>query len=479
MKTLIKNGTLVTAADTVQADLLLDGETIALIGHHLPEDDAMIVDAAGRYVLPGAIDVHTHLELPMMGTCSSDDFYTGHKAAAFGGTTTHIDFACQYKGETLHQALDNWHAKSRAKAVIDYGFHMTITDPTEAVLNEIPSLVAEGITTIKILMAYKGRLQVDDTGLFKTLLKTAEAGMLTMVHAENGDAIDVLVQAALARGETESVHHALTRPAWAETEATLRAIALAAMARLTREAGAPLYVVHMTCQGAVEQLTYGRERGLPIMGETCPQYLFFTVDHLRRPDGAKWVFSPPIRTPADNAYLWRAVANGQLQTIGTDHCPFPFNGAQPFQYEGQPFQQPGKELGRANFTLTPNGAPGIQDRMPLLWTYGVGQGRLSLNKLVELCCTNPAKIFGLYPRKGTLAVGSDADVVIWDPTLSKTMGLAVSHQRTDYNLYEGMPVTGWPIKVYRRGELLVDGERWLGQAGSGHYMLRAAHAFQL
>ena len=470
MKTLIKNGTIVTASDTIQADILVDGETVALLGQNLPGEDAVTVDASGKYILPGAIDVHTHLDLPMMGTCSSDDFYSGHKAAAFGGTTSHIDFAIQSKGESLYQALETWHAKARDKAVIDYGFHMTLTDPTEAALNEIPSMVNYGVTTIKILMAYKGRLQVDDTGLFRALLKTAEAGMLMMVHAENGDAIDVLIKDALARGNLSPVHHALTRPHWCEAEATLRAIALAAVAQ------APLYVVHMTCQVAVEQLTYGRERGLKVMGETCPQYLFFTVDNLRQDDGAKWVFSPPVRTQADNEYLWQALARGELQAVGTDHCPFPFDGTRPLTYEGQPFRRAGKELGRDDFTKIPNGAPGIQDRMPILWAYGVGAGRLTVNQLAELTSTNPAKIFGLYPRKGTIAVGSDADLVIWDPNLKKTMGVATSHQRTDYNLYEGMEVTGWPEKVYSRGRLLVDGDEWHGKPGTGAYLARKAHA---
>jgi dihydropyrimidinase len=470
MKTLIKNGAIVTASDTIQADILVDGETVALLGQNLPGEDAVAVDASGKFILPGAIDVHTHLDLPMMGTCSSDDFYTGHKAAAFGGTTSHIDFAIQSKGETLYQALETWHAKARDKAVIDYGFHMTLTDPTEAALNEIPSMVNYGVTTIKILMAYKGRLQVDDTGLFRALLKTAEAGMLMMVHAENGDAIEVLIQDALARGNLAPVHHALTRPHWCEAEATLRAIALAAVAQ------APLYVVHMTCQAAVEQLTYGRERGLKVMGETCPQYLFFTTDNLRQEDGAKWVFSPPVRTRADNEYLWQALGRRELQVVGTDHCPFPFDGTRPILYEGQPFTRAGKELGRDDFTRIPNGAPGIQDRMPVLWAHGVGAGRLTLNQLAELTSANPAKVFGLYPRKGTIAVGSDADLVIWDPNLKKTMGVATSHQRTDYNLYEGMEVTGWPEKVYSRGRLLVDGDEWHGKPGTGAYLARKAHA---
>lgn len=470
MKTLFKHGTLVTASDTFQADLLIDGEKISQIGSDLVCEDAQIVDATGRFILPGGIDVHTHLELPMMGTCSSDDFYSGHKAAAFGGTTSHIDFTGQSKGGSLRQSLDTWWAKAEGKAVIDYGLHVTLSDPTPAVLDEIPQMASEGVTTIKLLLAYKGRLQVDDTTLFQVLQRTAEHGMLTMVHAENGDAIDILVNEALQAGKLSNEWHALTRPHWLEAEATMRSISLAATA------GAPLYVVHMTCQSAVEQLIYGRERGLPVMGETCPQYLFFTIDHLRRADGAKWVCSPPMRTTIDNEFLWGAMAKGNLQVVGTDHCPFLFDGTKPIEYEGKSFTAPGKELGRDNFTLTPNGVPGIGDRMPILWSYGVKSGRISLNRLVEMCCTNPAKIFGLYPRKGTLAVGADADIVLWDANVNKTMGVATSHQRTDYNLYEGMPISAVPERVYRRGELLVEGDHWLGKAGSGNYLRRSTHA---
>jgi dihydropyrimidinase len=470
MKTLIKNGTLVTAAETYAADLLMDDGKIALIGLNLPADGAQVVDAKGKRVLPGGIDVHTHLELPFGGTYSSDDFYTGHKAAAFGGTTCHIDFVIQGKGETLHQAVENWHKKSDAKAVVDYGYHLAITDLTDAVMDEIPSMGREGVTSLKLFMAYKGVLQVDDTTLFKSLMKAAEAGMLVMVHAENGDAIDVLVKDAVAKGNLASEWHALTRPDWAEAEATMRAVALAGIA------GAPLYVVHVTNGMAVDQIAYGRERGLNVMGETCTQYFFFTIDNLRQPDGAKWVCSPPMRTKADNEALWEAVKNNSLQAVSTDHCPFFFDGTQEIEYEGQKVKIPGKELGRDNFSKIPNGVPGIEDRMPIMWTYGVGQGRISLNRLVELCCTNPAKIFGLYPRKGTLAVGSDADVVIWDPNRKKTMSAKTSHQRTDYNLYEGWEVTGWPEKVYLRGNLLVDGETWNGEPGGGMWLKRDTHA---
>jgi dihydropyrimidinase len=470
MKTLIKNGTLVTASDSYTADLLMDDGRIVLIGAGLPADGAQIVDAKGKYVLPGAIDVHTHLELPFGGTVSSDDFYSGHKAAAFGGTTFHIDFAMQAKGERLHNTVERWHKKAGDKAILDYGYHLGITDLTDDALNEIPQMGAAGIPSLKLFMAYKNVLQIDDMTLFKTMLKAAEHGMLIMVHAENGDAIDVLVKDAIAKGHKSAEWHALTRPDWCEGEATNRAVALAAVA------GAPLYVVHVTCAKAVDAIARGRAEGVKVMGETCVQYFHFTIDDLRRPDGAKWVCSPPMRTKADNAALWDAVRNNSLQAVSTDHCPFLYDGTKPMTYEGKPFQIPGKELGKDDFSKIPNGLPCIEDRMPILWTYGVGQGHLSLNRLVELCCTNPAKIFGLYPKKGALAVGADADVVIWDPNKKKVMSAETSHQRTDYNLYEGWEITGVPEKVYRRGELLVDGEAWHGKPGSGKWTARAAHA---
>jgi dihydropyrimidinase len=470
MRTLIKNGTIVTAAETHRADILIDEGKIALMGQDLPAEGAEVVDAEGKYLLPGGIDVHTHLELPFGGTVASDDFYTGHKAAAFGGTTTHLDFVIQGKGETLHQAVEKWHRRSDPKAVVDYGYHLAITDLTPEVMDEIPSLANEGITTLKLFMAYKGLFQIDDTTLFRALMKAAEAGMLVMVHAENGDAIDVLVNDAVAMGHKAPEWHALTRPAWAEAEATMRAVALAGMAN------APLYVVHVTNELAVDQIAYGRAHGLPVMGETCTQYLFFTIDNLRQPDGAKWVCSPPMRTQADNVALWEALRSNSLQVVSTDHCPFFFDGTQPIEYEGQSVTIPGKELGADRFDKIPNGVPGIQDRMPILWSYGVGQGRLSPNRLVELCCTNPARIFGLYPRKGTIAVGSDADLGIWDPNRKQIVSASTSHQRTDYNLYEGWELIGVPEKVYLRGNLLVDGETWNGEPGGGQWLKRSPHA---
>jgi dihydropyrimidinase len=470
MPTVIKNGTIVTASDTYQADILIDGEKIAVIGEGLETEGARVIDASGKYVLPGGIDVHTHLELNVGATESSDDFYTGHKAAAFGGTTTHIDFAIPEKGKSLRSGIEAWHRKAAGRAVIDYGYHANLVEVTDAIVDEIPSIVNEGVTSIKALMAYKGRLQIDDTGLFRTLQRAGENGILTMVHAENGDAIDILIKDTVARGDLTPPWHARTRPAWLETEATLRAIALAGTAH------APLYVVHMTCEGSVDQLRYGRQHGLPVMGETCTQYLFFTEDDLARPDGAKFVCSPPIRTKRDNAAIWRALQNNDLQIISTDHCPFLFDGTKPIEYEGVPYQRPGKELGRDNFTKIPNGLPGLGDRMIILWSEGVAKGQLTANRFVEITATNPAKVFGMYPRKGTIAVGSDADLLIWDPSIKQTYGVATSYQRVDYSLFEGWATTGWPIKVLRRGELIVDGDQWLGRAGSGEFVRRRPHA---
>jgi len=470
MKTLIKNGTLVTAADTFQADLLIADGVIAAIGRDLDAAGATVVDATGLLVLPGAIDVHTHLELPFGGTVSSDDFYTGHKAAAFGGTTFHIDFAMQARGERLADTVERWHAKAAAKAVLDYGYHLGVTDLSGSALDEIPELIAGGIPSFKLFLAYKNVLQVDDTTFFRVLQQAARHGGLTMVHAENGDVIDILVRDALARGDLAPEWHALTRPDWAEGEATNRAAALAAMA------GAPLYVVHVTCAKAVDAIAAARAAGQPVMGETCIQYFHFSVDNLRQPDGAKWVCSPPMRSVADQAALWDAVRANHLQHVSTDHCPFFYDGTRELIYEGQPVRIPGKELGAGDFSKIPNGVPAIENRVPMLWATGVKTGKISLNRLVELCCTNPARIFGLYPKKGTLAVGADADVALWDPNANHVFSAATHHMRTDYDLYEGWSAPAMPVKVYRRGELLVDGGLWHGQRGTGTWTPRKAHA---
>ncbi|HLZ23012.1 MAG TPA: dihydropyrimidinase [Ktedonobacterales bacterium] len=459
MRTLISGGTVVTASDTFQADVLIEDEKITALGSGFSADTT--IDASGKYVIPGGIDVHTHLDMPFGGTVASDDFFTGHRAAAFGGTTMHIDFAIQPKGATLRETLDMWHAKARGKAAIDYGFHLAITDLPDSVMAEIPKAAEWGVTSLKLFMAYKGSLMIDDATLFRAMEQAAAHHMLIMVHAENGDAIDILVKQALEAGHTEPKYHALTRPPELEAEATNRAI------RLAEVAGAPLYVVHVTNAGAVEAIRLARGRGKPIYGETCVQYFFFTKDDLARPgfEGAKWVCSPPFREKADQEVLWRSVSSNDLQVISTDHCDFWFEG-------GTDGRTAGKELGKGDFSKIPNGVPGIEDRMMVLYTQGVRGGHFSLNRWIELCCANPAKLFGVYPRKGVIAPGSDADIVVWDPEAKHTIQAKTAHHRTDYNLYEGMKVVGMPSVVLSRGRVLVENGQWKGEQGAGHFIHR-------
>jgi dihydropyrimidinase len=348
---------------------------------------------------------------------------------------------------------------------------MNLTAFNEKIADEMPALREMGITTLKVFTAYNGRLRLDDGSIFKALRIARENGMLVMAHCENGDVIETLIPEALAAGHTSPEYHALTRPAWGGVEATLR------MAAMAEQAGSPVYIVHMNVAGEVDMLKYARERGVKVMGETCPQYLFFTIDDLRRPDGAKWICSPPMRTARDNARLWEGLSEGILQTVGTDHCPFFYDGTRPILYEGREIAIPGKELGKDDFTKIPNGLPGIEDRLPVLWTSGVRSGRITPNQFVAYNSTNPARIFGLYPRKGALLAGSDADIVIWDPEKKVTYGVAAAHQRTDYNLYEGWELTGMPEKVFLRGKLIVDGEQWLGKAGDGQFLKREEGAF--
>jgi len=465
MNTLIKNGTLITASETFDADILIEDERISLIGKNLHHPNAEVIDAAGKLIMPGGIDPHVHLDLPMFGTVSSDDHYTGHKAAAFGGTTTVMDFVV-LEDQGLQHSVDIW-MKMAEKAAIDYSFHMNLTRFDEKIAKEIPYLREMGITTLKVFTAYNGRLRLDDGGIFKALRIAKENGMLMMAHCENGDVIDTLIPEALAAGHTSPEYHALTRPAWGAVEATLR------MAAMAEQADSPVYIVHMNVGGEVDMLKYARERGVKVMGETCPQYLFFTEDDLHGPDGAKWICSPPMRTKADNTRLWEGLSQGILQTVGTDHCPFFFDGTRPILYEGREIAIPGKELGKGDFTKIPNGLPGIEDRLPVLWTTGVRSGKITANQFVAYNSTNPAKIFGLYPQKGALLTGSDADIVIWDPEKKVTYGVAHAHQRTDYNLYEGWELTGMPEKVFLRGKMIVDGEMWLGKSGDGRFLKRS------
>jgi len=462
---LIKSGTLITASENFKADLLIEGEKIVQIGADLDHQDSEIIDGSGKLIMPGGVDPHTHFDLPMFGTVSSDDHYTGHKAAAFGGTTTVIDFVPQ-EPKGLKGSIEKWRAKADPKAAVDFSFHMNISHFDDEVAKEIPELPNWGVTSVKVFTAYNNNLRLQDREIFQVLRLARDHGMLTMLHAENGDVIEILVHEALEKGHTTPEWHALTRPAWGAVESMLRASALAA------QAGAPLYIVHMNVAGEVDQLQYARQHGVHVMGETCPQYLFFTVDDLRRPDGAKWVCSPPMRTSEDNKRLWEGLAEGTLQTIGTDHCPFFFDGRRPILYEGQPIAIPGKELGENDFTKIPNGLPGVGDRLPILWTYGVGTGRITPNQFVSLTSTNPAKIFGLYPRKGNLMPGADADVVIWDPDRELNYGVAHAQHRTDYNLFEGWKLTGYPEMVFLRGRLIVDGGKWLGESGLGKFLHR-------
>ncbi|MDR7543163.1 MAG: dihydropyrimidinase [Armatimonadota bacterium] len=452
--TLIRGATIVTAAQTYQGDVLVTAGRVAVIGRHLPAGGARIVDAAGLHLLPGGIDVHTHLDMPLGGITSTDDFESGQVAAAFGGTTSHLDFAIQPKGASLREALELWQAKARDKACIDYGFHMTITDATPAVLEEIASLPAWGITSVKVLMAYRGRVMLEDADIVRVMRRAAAVGLLTMVHCEHGDAIDLLVEEALATGRLAPKYHALTRPPELEGEATGRAIALAAAT------GAPLYVVHLTCELALRQVRAARATGARVWAETCPQYLFFTADDLDRPgfEGAKFVCSPPLRTRRDQEALWNGLRDGTLAVVSTDHCPFDFATH--------------KMAGRGDFTKIPNGLPVIEDRLSTLHHAGVAGGRLSLNRFVELTATNPAKLFGLYPRKGTIAPGADADLALWDLTAERTLSARTHHMRVDYNLFEGMRVRGIPVAVWVRGRQVVDGDRFVGEPAAGQYLVR-------
>lgn len=463
MSTLIKNGRIVTPAETFQADLLIEREKIVSIGDLSFVSADEVIDASGLYVLPGGVDAHVHLDLPMAGTVSSDDHYTGTKAAAFGGTTTVIDFISQ-DSDDLVSLVEAMRAKADAKAAIDYSFHMNITHYNEQVDRAIPELVKRGITSLKVFTAYNHRLRLQDGEILQVLRTAKKNGLLTMMHAENGDVIDLLIQEAVRAGHLAPIWHARTRPAWGAEESVARGAALAATA------DAPLYIVHMNAGGEVDQLEYARSLGIAVMGETCPQYLFFTEKELERPDGAKWICSPPVRTESDQQRLWEGLEDGVIQTIATDHCPFFFDGTKPILYEGKPVQIPGKELGKDDFTKIPNGLPGIGDRMPVMWDAMVSSGRFTVNQFVELTCANPAKIFGMYPRKGCLLPGADADVVLWDPEKRVKYGMAFSQQRTDYNLYEGWELKGFPVRVISRGKTLAENGTWYGNPGEGKFV---------
>jgi dihydropyrimidinase len=457
--TIIVNGQVSTATDTFAADVAIQDGRIAAIGQNLPHENVKrIIDAGGKHVLPGGIDVHTHLDMPFGGTTSADDFETGTRAAVFGGTTTLIDFAIQYKGQTLRTAFDAWMKKAEGKAICDYAFHCIITELADAQLDEMNSLVREGVTSFKLFMAYPGVFMLDDASIFKAFRATAKNGGLVCMHAENGNAIDVIVQQALAEGKKAPKYHALTRPTTAEAEATARAIALAEMA------GAPVYIVHLSCNDALDKVREARDRGLPVYAETCPQYLYLSLDNMEAPgfEGAKYVFTPPLREKWHQEKLWNGLKRDHLQVVSTDHCPFCFKEQ--------------KELGKDDFTKIPNGGPGIEHRMSLIYSGGVAKGRFSVNRFVELVSTTPAKLFGLYPRKGTIAVGSDADVVVFDATRKHTISAKTHHMRVDYSMFEGIEVTGMPEVVLSRGRVVVDKDKFEGRAGTGEFVKRALYA---
>ena len=457
MSLLIRNGRIVTAVDDYRADIFVEDETVSLIGRDLDVEADRTIDAAGRLVIPGGVDPHTHMDMPFGGTTSADDFETGTRAAAFGGTTTIVDFAIQTKGHSTLEGLETWHEKAAGKAGIDYGFHMIVTDMEDDRLWEMRRLADEGVTSYKMFMAYPGVLYVDDGTLFRAMRKAGEDGTLVCMHAENGIVIDEIVKIALAEGKTAPKYHALTRPTRMEAEGVHRSIAIAEVA------GVPVYIVHLSCADALEQVTLARDRGAQVFAETCPQYLFLDLSHYDHEDfeGAKYVMTPPLREKWNQEHLWRGLGFGDLQSISTDHCPFCFKDQ--------------KVLGIDDFSKIPNGGPGVENRMSLVYNGGVVGGRLSVNKFVELTSTAAAKLFGMFPKKGTIAVGSDADIVVFNPDRRETISVdnpCTHHMNVDYNAYEGTEVQGVSEIVISRGRVVVEDNNWHGRAGGGNFLKR-------
>lgn len=459
---IVKGGTVVSASDTFIADVAIANGRVAAVGS-INEPAKKVVDAKGKVVIPGGIDVHTHFDMPFMGATTIDDFTTGSTSAIFGGTTSIVDFAIQKKGTTFRHALDDWHRRADGKAAVDYGFHMIVTDFPAAQEKEMDKLVDEGVASFKLFMAYPGIFMSDDATIFRALMRTKENGGMICMHAENGSVIDVLVQKALAEGKISPEWHALTRPMTAEAEATHRAIALAEIA------GVPIYFVHLSAGDAMEEVRAARARGLPVYAETCPQYLYLSHEDYRRPgfEGAKYVMSPPLRPQGNAERLWAGLVRNDLQVVSTDHCSFCMKAAP---------NQPGKELGKKDFSKIPNGAPGVEYRLLLLWD-AVQRGRISENRFVEITSTSPAKLFGLYPRKGHLNPGADADIVILDPNKPHTFSRKSHHSAADYNPYEGVTVKGSIRDVFSRGQEMVRDGKWTGSTRHGRFLKRTPRMF--
>jgi dihydropyrimidinase len=453
MRTLIENGTIVTATETVKADVVIEDEKVAAIGLGIPVEADKVIDATDRYVMPGGVDVHTHMDLPFGGSFCSDDFETGSRAAAFGGTTTIVDFALQGTGEGLRPGLELWFEKAQTSS-IDYGFHMIVKEVNDQVLSEMDQLVGEGVTSFKLFMAYPGVFMLDDASIFRAMQRAADSGALIMMHAENGGPIDVLVHEFVQQGKLEPKWHGMSRPAAMEGEAVHRVFALAELA------GTPAYIVHLSSRDGLNAVREARDRGVAAFAETCPQYLYLSSDDMARPgfEGAKYVCSPPLR-PADHQEdLWAGLRADDLSIVATDHAPF--------NYKGQ------KDLGKDDFSKIPNGLPSVEDRFTLIY-QGVERGHIGLNRFVELVATRPAKMFGLYPRKGTIAPGSDADIVVFDPKHERVISAETHHMNVDYSCYEGMSVRGLPETVLQRGQVLVEGGEYHGKPGQGRFLPRS------
>lgn len=460
MSILIKNGRVITAVDDYMGDVFIENETVSVIGHSLNMDADEIIDASGKYLFPGGLDPHTHLDMPFGGTVSADDFETGTRAAAHGGTTTLIDFAIQTKGHSTLEALDTWHAKADGKTAIDYGFHMIVTDLEDNRLHELKRLCDEGVTSYKLFMAYPGVLYVDDGTIFRAMRQAGENGTVVCMHAENGIVIDEIVKLALARGNTAPKYHAITRPTRMEAEGVHRAIAIAEVAHV------PVYIVHLSSSDALQEVMLARDRGVHAFAETCPQYLFLDQSYYQQEDfeGAKYVMTPALREKWNQEELWKGLKFGDLQSISTDHCPFCFKEQ--------------KELGRNDFSKIPNGAPGIENRMSLVFHGGVNAGRISLNKFVELTSTAAAKTFGLFPKKGTIAIGSDGDIVIFDPHREEIISInnaCTHHMNVDYNAYEGFEIKGFTETVISRGKIIIKDCEYVGKKGDGQFLKRGLY----